>query len=115
MSEETVVNRLIDLVELNVGKWKPIALAIVDLNYNVWGKKGNVSKEFFKYYKRFPLSEMNVGESINNSGSFLMKVTEKTGALVILGDPRISRLAEVNLRGRLPALSEFYTLEKFIK
>ena len=51
MSEEINVGRFIELVELNVGHWKPLGVAIVDLNYNVWGKKGNVPKEFFKYFK----------------------------------------------------------------
>jgi hypothetical protein len=115
LSEEININRLIDIVELNVGNWKPVAVAIVDLNHRVWGEKGNVSKEFLDYYEKFPISGMHIGDSINNSSSFLLKVTEKTGVIVIMEDPHISRLAAINLRGRLNALDDFYTLEKFVK
>lgn len=115
MSEESEVGKLIELVELNVGNWKPLAVAIIDLNYKIWGEKGNIPKEYTKYYETFPIKGMHVGDSINNSNSFLMKVTEKTGVIVVMQDPHISRLAAINLRGRLNALSPFYTLEKQIK
>jgi len=115
LSEEISIGKLIELVELNVGSWKPIAVAIVDVNYKVWGEKGSVPKEFLNYYENFPLSGMHMGDSINNSASFLMKVTEKTGVIVIMGEPHQARLAAINLRGRLNALSEFYNLEKFMK
>ena len=115
MSEESNVDKLIELVELNVGNWKPLAVAIIDVNYKIWGEKGSVPKEYLKYYEAFPLAGMHVGDNINNSSSFLMKVTEKTGVIVVMEDPHISRLAAINLRGRLNALSEFYTLEKFVK
>ncbi|WXG41866.1 MAG: hypothetical protein WED07_14060 [Candidatus Freyarchaeum deiterrae] len=115
MIEEVNVDKLIELVERNIGTWKPLAVAIVDVNYKVWGEKGSVPKNILDYYKKFPLSGMRVGDSINNNGSFLMKVTEKTGVIVILGDHQISRLATINLRGRLNALSDFYNLEKLVK
>jgi hypothetical protein len=115
LSEACNVDRLIELVELNIGNWKPLAVAIVDVNYKVWGEKGSVPKNILSYYKKFPLSDMQVGDSINNNGSFLMKVTKKTGVIVVMGDHHISRLAAINLRGRLNALSEFYNLEKLIK
>jgi hypothetical protein len=115
LNEEINVDSLIELVELNVGDWKPLAVAIVDVNYKIWGEKGSVPKNILSYYKKFPLSNMQVGDGINNNGSFLIKVTKKTGVIVVMGDPRISRLAAINLRGRLNALSEFYNLEKFIK
>jgi hypothetical protein len=115
LSKESEIGRLIDLVELNVGNWKPLAVAIVDVNYKVWGEKGNVPAEYLKYYETFPLKGLHVGDSINNSASFLMKVTDKTGVIIVMQDPHISRLAAINLRGRLNALSDFYTLEKQIK
>ncbi|WXG41575.1 MAG: hypothetical protein WED07_12565 [Candidatus Freyarchaeum deiterrae] len=115
MSGEINTERLIELVELNTGSRKPLAVAIVDIEHRVWGEKGNVSKEFLDYYEKFPLSGMHIGDSINNSISFLLKVTDKTGVIVIMEDSHISRLAAINLRGRLPALSEFYTLEKLVK
>jgi len=115
LSEESEIGKLIELVELNVGNWKPLAVVIIDINYKIWGEKGSVPGEYLKYYETFPLKGLHVGDSINNSASFLMKVTEKTGVIVVMQDPHISRLSAINLRGRLNALSEFYTLEKLIK
>ncbi|WXG42282.1 MAG: hypothetical protein WED07_16205 [Candidatus Freyarchaeum deiterrae] len=112
---ESSVDKMIEQVERNGGNWKPEALAIVDINFDLWGEKGSVPKEFIAYYKMFPLSEMHVGDTIHNNNSFLMKVTEKTGVIVVMEDPHIARLAAINLKGRINALSEFYALEKFIK
>lgn len=107
-------DRMIELVELNTGNWKPEAVAIVDVNYKVWRKKGDVPKKFIEYYRKFPLSEMNTGDSIHSGNTFLMKVTDKTGIIVVMRDLHIARLAAINLRGRINALSDFYSLEKFI-
>ncbi|MEM2144144.1 MAG: hypothetical protein QW279_02195 [Candidatus Jordarchaeaceae archaeon] len=115
MSEASEVDTLIQLVELNVGNWKPLAVAIIDINLKIWGEKGKIPQEYLKYYENFPLKGMHVGDSVNNSNSFFMKVTEKTGVIVVMQDPHISRLAAINLRGRLNALSPFYNLEKQIK
>jgi len=109
------VDGMIELVEMNIGTWKPKGLAIVDINYKVWGEKGSSSKDLIDYYKKFPLSEMHVGDSIHNSNSFLMKVTEKTGIIVIMRDINLARLSAINLRGRINALSDFYSLEKLVK
>jgi hypothetical protein len=106
---------MIELVELNVGNWKPLAVAIVDINYKIWGEKGNLSNDELKYYETSHLSRMHVGDSINNNDSFIMKVTDKTGVIVVMGDPQISKLASINLRGRINALSDFYTIENQIK
>ncbi|WXG39925.1 MAG: hypothetical protein WED07_03720 [Candidatus Freyarchaeum deiterrae] len=115
MSVDVSIDKLIERVELNIGNWKPIAVAIIDINYKILGEKGSIPTEYVKYYETFPLSGMHAGDSINNSNSFIMKVTEKTGVIVVMEDPYISRLAAINLRGRLNALSDFYTLEKFVK
>ncbi|MBS7287720.1 MAG: hypothetical protein KIH01_02960 [Candidatus Freyarchaeota archaeon] len=115
MMSENGINRLIMLVELNVGKWKPLAVAIVDINNKVWGKSGEIPQEYFDYYKNFPLKNMHIGDSVHNRNSFLMKVTDKVGIIVVMQDPHLSRLASINLRGRLNVLSEFYTLEKHIR
>jgi len=56
-----------------------------------------------------------VGDSIHNNNTFLMKVTEKTGIIVVMKDAHLARLGAINLRGRISALSEFYTIEKFVK
>lgn len=115
MTEEANIDKLIKLVEINVGSWKPEAVAIIDVNRKVWGEKGSVPRDYLDYFEKFSLSEMHIGDSLNNSCSFLMKVTEKTGIIVVMEDPHIARLSAINLRGRLNALSEFYNLEKFIK
>ena len=115
MSESNIIDGMIDQVELNLGTWKPEALAIVDVTYKVWGEKGKVPKMCFQYYKKFPLSEMHEGDTIHNSNSFLMKVTEKTGIIVVMKDINLARLSAINLRGRINALSDFYSLDKLVK
>ena len=106
---------MINLVELNLGNWKPFAVVIIDINYKVWGRKGEISSEVFEYFKKFPINEMRPGDSLHNSNTFLMKITEKTGIIVGIKDVQLSRLAAINLRGRISALSDFYNLEKFIE
>nr|MDO8082480.1 hypothetical protein [Candidatus Freyarchaeota archaeon] len=115
MSEKVRLNKLTKLVELNLGRWKPQAVVITDVNHKVWSEKGSFSRDLLDYYKKFPLSEMHVGDSISNSASFLMKVTEKTGVIVVMKDPYLAKLSAINLNGRINALSDFYNLEKFIK
>lgn len=111
---EPSVDSMIEQVELNIGSWKPEALAIIDINYKVWGEKGKLPKKCLEYYRKFPLSEMHEGDTIHNSNSFVMKVTEKTGILVVMKDISLARLSAINLRGRINALSDFYSLEKLI-
>jgi hypothetical protein len=114
-SKAPKTGKMIELVELNLGKWKPFAVVIIDINYKVWNQKGEIAPEVFEYYKKFPLSEMHLGDSIHNNNTFLMKVTEKTGIIVGMDDMHIARLSAINLRGRISALSEFYKLERFIE
>nr|MDO8079309.1 hypothetical protein [Candidatus Freyarchaeota archaeon] len=113
-SKGSKMSKMIQLVELNLGRWKMLTVAIIDINYKVWGQKGEILPEVFEYYKKFPLKEMHVGDSVHNNNTFLMKVTEKTGIIVGMDDMHLARLAAINLRGRIGALSEFYKLEKFI-
>ncbi|MEM1722870.1 MAG: hypothetical protein QXK43_03830 [Candidatus Jordarchaeales archaeon] len=58
---------------------------------------------------------MHIGDTIHNNNSFLMKVTDKVGVIVIMQDPHISRLASINLRSRINVPSDFYVIEKYIK
>nr|MDO8082424.1 hypothetical protein [Candidatus Freyarchaeota archaeon] len=109
------VDRMIELVELNIGRLKPEAVGIVDVKYVVLGEKGIFPMGTLDYYKKFPLSDMHRGDSIHNKNTFLMKVTEKTGIIVVMSDLHTARLAAINLRERLNVLSEFYNLEKLIK
>jgi hypothetical protein len=108
------LNKLTKLVELNMGRWKPEAVVIIDVNHKVWSEKGSFSRNLLNYYDKFPLSEMHVGDIINNSTSFLMKVTEKTGVIVVMQDPYLAKLSAINLNGRINALSDFYNIEKAI-
>lgn len=112
---EFILDRMIEQVELNLGSWKPEALVIVDINYKVWKEKGKVPKGCIKYYKKFPLSEMHEGDTIHNSNTFFMKVTEKMGIIVVMKDSSLARLSAINLRGRINALSDFYSLDKLVK
>ncbi len=109
------VDRMIELVELNIGSLKPEGVGIVDVKYRVLGEKGIFPKGTLDYYKKFPLSDMHRGDSIHNNNIFLMKVTEKTGIIVVMDDLHTARLAAINLRKRIDALSEFHALEKLIK
>lgn len=114
VSEVPDTSKMIELVVLNLGRWKPFAVVIIDINYKVWGQEGEIAPEVLDYFKKFPIKEMHPGDSVHNSNTFLMKVTEKTGIIVGIKDMQLSRLAAINLRGRISALSEFYNLEKFI-
>lgn len=109
------ISNMLKLVELNLGRWKPFAVLIVDINFKVWGQKGEIPTEALAYFKKFPIKEMHPGDSVHNSNAFLMKITEKTGIIVGIDDIQLSRLAAINLRGRISALSNFYNLEKFIQ
>jgi len=104
---ELNLDKLVEIVEVNLGRWKPEAVAIVDVNHKVWCQKGNVSGEILDYYNRFPLLDMHLGDSLHNNNTFLMKVTERTGIIVVMNDPQVARLAAINLRGRINALSDF--------
>ena len=109
------VDRMIELVELNVGRLKPEGVGIVDAKYKVLGDKGSFPKGTLDYNKKFSLSDMHRGDSIHNKNTFLMKVTEKTGIIVAMSDLHTARIAAINLRERINDLSEFYNLEKSIK
>ncbi|WXG41867.1 MAG: hypothetical protein WED07_14065 [Candidatus Freyarchaeum deiterrae] len=109
------LDKMIELVELNIGRLKPEAVGIVDVKYGVWGEKGSFPMGTLDHYKKFPLSDMHRGDSIHNNNTFLMKVTEKTGIIVVMSDLHTARLAAINLREHLNALSDFYKLEKSIK
>ncbi len=106
---------MIEIVELNLGNWKPLAVVIIDINRKVWNQRGEIPPEVFDYYEKFPLAEMHVGDSVHNNSTFLMKVTEKTGVIIEMESLHVARLAAINLRGRINALSEFYKLEEFVQ
>jgi hypothetical protein len=109
------VDELINLVETNMGSKKAKAIFIVDINFKIWGKKGEIPEEVLNYYQKFPLKEMHTGDTMHNESTYLMKVTEKTAVLIKVDDAHIARLSAINLKGRINALSPFYELEKYVE
>ncbi|WXG39855.1 MAG: hypothetical protein WED07_03360 [Candidatus Freyarchaeum deiterrae] len=109
------IERLIHLVEANLGNWKPSSIVIVDINFKIWGEKGEFPESALKFYRKFPFTEMHVGDTVHNESSFMMKVTDKTAVLIGMRDSHIARLSATNLRGRINALSEFVILEDYIE
>ena len=109
------IERLIRLVETNLGNWKADAVCIVDVNFKVWGEKGELPDNVLKFYRKFPFREMHAGDTVHNQNTFMMKVTEKTAVIVGMRDSHIARLSATNLKGRINALSEFVVLEQYIE
>ncbi|MFB0562216.1 MAG: hypothetical protein ACETWM_13515 [Candidatus Lokiarchaeia archaeon] len=107
--------KLINLVEQNQGKWKTDAIFIVDINFKVWAKKGDLPDEILDFFSKFPFREMHIGDTVHNNNTYMMKVTEKTAVLIGMEDSHIARLSAINLKGRINALSPFYTLEKYVE
>ncbi len=113
-SKDVDVDALINLVEANLGKWKPNSIYIVDVNFKIWGKRGELPQEVLSFYSKIPFVEMHIGDTFHNENTFMMKVTDKTAVIVRMDDSHIARLTAINLKGRINALSPFYTLEKHI-
>jgi hypothetical protein len=114
MSEYVPIDKMINLIEINVGKWKPTAVVIIDETFRIWGLKGELPEEALNLFRKYILEDIKPGDSIHNGHSFLMKVTEKTAVIVSMKEPSLAVLASANLRGRVNALSDFYGLEKLV-
>jgi len=113
MSEYPPIDKMINLIELNLGSWKPRSIVVIDKDFKVWGLRGEIPEKTVELFEKYSLEELKPGDSIHNGNSFLMKITEKTGVIVSMDDVRLSILASANLRGRINALSDFYLLEEF--
>nr|MDO8077324.1 hypothetical protein [Candidatus Freyarchaeota archaeon] len=111
MVRAQLIDKLLNDVERNKGQWRSRGIAIVNVENSVIGVRGDVPAEYLEYYLKFPISEMNEGDSIHNGCSFLMRVTEKTAVIVVLNDEHFARLSAINLRGRISALHDFYLLD----
>nr|MDO8083148.1 hypothetical protein [Candidatus Freyarchaeota archaeon] len=109
------IERLISLVEVNLGNWKARAILILDVNFKIWGKRGEISNEVLKFYRKFPFREMHMGDTVHNQNTYMMKVTERTAVLIEMRDSHIARLSAINLKGRINALSEFCILEDYVE
>ncbi|MGQ9720561.1 MAG: hypothetical protein ACUVXA_04470 [Candidatus Jordarchaeum sp.] len=111
MKRKQLIEKLMDDVERNKGKWNSKGIAIINIENSIIGIRGKVSEECIEHYLKFPISEMHEGDSIHNGNSFLMRVTEKTAVIVVLGEEHFARLSAINLRGRISALHDFYLLD----
>ncbi|MGQ9723513.1 MAG: hypothetical protein ACUVXA_19585 [Candidatus Jordarchaeum sp.] len=109
------VDELIKLVKTNLGRWNANAIFIIDVNFKIWGRKGEIPNPILNFYRKFPFQEMHVGDTLHNENTYMMKVTEKTAVLVRMEDSHIARLSAINLKGRINALSPFYTLDKQVE
>ncbi len=106
------VEELLKLVEINVGRWKPRTICIVDSDFNLRAAKGEIEDDMLNMFRKFLLSEMHIGDIVQNRNAFLMKVADMMGVIVKMGEPHYTGLAAVNLKSRINALDGFYKLER---
>ncbi len=111
MKRTQLIEKLMDDVERNKGKWNSKGIAIINIENTIMGIRGDVPEECIEHYLKFPISEMQEGDSIHNGSSFLMRVTEKTAVIVVLSEEHFARLSAINLRGRIAALHDFFLLD----
>lgn len=111
MKRKKLIQKLMDDVERNNGKWNSKGIAIINTENSIIGIRGEVPDEYIEHYLKFPISEMHEGDSIHNGSSFLMRITEKTAVIVVLNEEHFARLSAINLRGRISALHDFYLLD----
>lgn len=107
--------KLLRIIESNIGKLSAEAIYIIDGDFNVWAHRGEIKGEIIGYYRKFPLATMNIGSLVCNKKSFLLKITERTGVIVVMKEEHHTMMAAANLRSRINALSEFYELDKAIE
>jgi hypothetical protein len=111
MKRDELIEKLMDDVERNKGKWNSRGIAIISVDKSLIGIRGEVPEKCIEHYLKFPILEMQEGDSIHNGNSFLMRVTEKTAVIVVLSEEHFARLSAINLRGRISALHDFYLLD----
>ncbi|MBS7287870.1 MAG: hypothetical protein KIH01_03770 [Candidatus Freyarchaeota archaeon] len=107
--------KLLKVIESNIGKFSVEAIYIVDGDFNVWAHKGEIKGEVIGYYRKFPLATLNIGSFVCDKKSFLLKTTERTGVIVVMKEEHHTIMAAANLKSRINALSEFYELDKAIE
>jgi hypothetical protein len=111
-----VVERIVELIRLNMGRLKPSCIAILDLSKNTfigdaYGELPDEIKDFYK--KSSPILEnMKIGDAIHHGSSYAIKISDKIAAVTVMDDPDLARLSERTLRGRINALTEADILEK---
>jgi hypothetical protein len=116
LSNEITINALgeqmIRLVEVNLGRWKPTGILIIDNDFRIRARKGKISEESLVYYTRFPVSEMHTGDTLQNENTYMMKVTERIAILVEMENEHLARISAMNLKGRTNAFAPFDGFEK---
>ncbi len=109
------IDLVLEKIETNLGKWKAQGIAILDVNFRVWGIKGEVPEALFSFYEKFSLYNMHVGDTVSNSNTFMIKATDKIGVIVVMNDTHLAMLSAINLKGRINALSDLYKLENHVE
>jgi len=108
-------DQVFKIIEINLGKWKPQGIAILDVNFRVWGVKGEIPNNVINFYEKFSLSHMHIGDMVSNNNTFMIKATEKTGIIVAMKDNHLAMLSAINLKGRINALTALYEPEKSVE
>lgn len=112
---QELLERLMGVVEANLGKRKARGVAIIDDRFRVWAARGGVRQEDLAKYSRLPVRELDVGSLIHDSQSFLLKVSDRFMLFVAMGESELSMVAAASLKGRINALSDFYRLDKALE
>lgn len=109
---QELLEKLMGVVEANLGKRRANGIAIVDDRFRVWASKGWVRREDLARYSKLPMRELEVGSLVHDNQSFLLKVSDRFMVYVSMEERGLSMIAAAALKGRINALSEFYKLDK---
>ena len=115
VSKRFKVVEVFETIDTNLGSWKAQGIAILDVNFKVWGVKGELSDDIFSFYEKFSLIDMHIGDTVSNNNTFMMKATDKIGVIIVMKDTHLAMLSAINLKGRINALSDLHELEKHIE
>ncbi|MBS7288889.1 MAG: hypothetical protein KIH01_09195, partial [Candidatus Freyarchaeota archaeon] len=100
---QELLERLMGVVESNLGRRRARGVAIVDDRFRVWAVRGGVRQEDLAKYSRLPVKELEVGSLIHDSRSFLLKVSDRFMVFVAMGENELSMVAAASLKGRINA------------
>lgn len=112
---QELLERLMGVVEANLGRRRARGIAIVDDRFRVWASRGGVRREELAKYSKLPVGELEVGSLVHDSQSFLLKVSDRFMVYVSMEEKELSMIAAAALKGRMNALSEFYKLDKALE
>ncbi len=112
---QELLERLMGVVEANLGRRKARGIAIVDDRFRLWAVRGGVGRDDLAKYSKLPVKELEVGSLIHDSQSFLLKVSDRFMVFVAMGENELSMVAAASLKGRINALSDFYKLDRALE